>query len=108
MDTLKILIPYPTGHDTTSIRTILFNNLIPILKKRVNVRILRVVYQPEKIDKIPAETSDITTFDLRNYKNALEILKLRGAAHQKKIVAMQITGDGIVVYPEQEVFSDIE
>ena len=75
MDTLKILIPYPTGHDTTSIRTILFNNLIPILKKRVNVRILRVVYQPEKIDKIPAETSDITTFDLRNYKNALEILK---------------------------------
>ncbi|MBT4376385.1 AAA family ATPase [archaeon] len=41
-------------------------------------------------------------------ENALEILKLRGAAHQKKIVAMQITGDGIVVYPEQEVFSDIE
>jgi KaiC/GvpD/RAD55 family RecA-like ATPase len=41
-------------------------------------------------------------------ENAIELLKLRGAAHQKKIVAMQITGQGIVVYPEQEVFSEIE
>jgi KaiC/GvpD/RAD55 family RecA-like ATPase len=41
-------------------------------------------------------------------ENAIEILKLRGASHQKKIVAMQITGEGIVVYPEQEVFSEIE
>jgi len=40
-------------------------------------------------------------------ENAIEILKLRGAAHQKKIVAMQITGQGIVVYPEQEVFSEV-
>jgi len=38
----------------------------------------------------------------------MEILKLRGAAHQKKIVAMQITGQGVVIYPEQEVFSEIE
>ncbi|MCK5043752.1 AAA family ATPase [Candidatus Pacearchaeota archaeon] len=41
-------------------------------------------------------------------ENAIEILKLRGAGHQKKIVAMQITRKGIVVYPEQEVFSEIE
>jgi len=37
-------------------------------------------------------------------ENAIEILKLRRAKHQKKIVAMQITDQGIVVYPEQEVF----
>jgi len=41
-------------------------------------------------------------------ENAVEVLKLRGAKHQKKIVAMQITDKGIVVYPEQEVFSSIE
>lgn len=40
-------------------------------------------------------------------ENALEVLKLRGALHQKRIVAMQITEKGIVVYPEQEVFSEI-
>jgi len=41
-------------------------------------------------------------------ENALEILKLRGASHQKNIVAMQITEKGIVIYPEQEVFSELE
>lgn len=40
-------------------------------------------------------------------ENAIEMLKLRGAAHQKRIVAMQVTGNGVVVYPEQEVFSEI-
>lgn len=37
-------------------------------------------------------------------ENAIEVLKLRGAKHQKKIVAMQITDKGIEIYPEQEVF----
>jgi circadian clock protein KaiC len=41
-------------------------------------------------------------------ENAIEILKLRGAGHQKKIVALQITPEGIVIYPQQEVFSEIE
>ena len=40
-------------------------------------------------------------------ENAIEILKMRGAKHQKKIVAMQIGDDGITVYPEQEVFGEI-
>jgi KaiC/GvpD/RAD55 family RecA-like ATPase len=39
-------------------------------------------------------------------ENAIEVLKLRGAKHEKKIVAMQILPEGIVVYPEQEIFSN--
>jgi len=41
-------------------------------------------------------------------ENALEVLKLRGAGHQKKIVAYKITPNGMVVFPDQEVFSDID
>jgi circadian clock protein KaiC len=37
-------------------------------------------------------------------ENAIEVLKLRGAKHNKKIVAMQIDSQGIVVYPKQEVY----
>ena len=38
-------------------------------------------------------------------ENGLEVLKMRDAKHEKKIVAMQIIDDkGIEVYPEQEVF----
>ena len=39
-------------------------------------------------------------------ENGLEILKMRGVKHEKKIVAMQIIENkGIEIYPEQEVFS---
>ena len=38
-------------------------------------------------------------------ESAIEVLKLRGASFQKKIVAMKIeSGKGMTVYPEQEVF----
>jgi len=40
-------------------------------------------------------------------ESAIEVLKMRGVKHQKKIVAMQITDNGIVIYPEQEVFGGI-
>lgn len=40
-------------------------------------------------------------------EKAIEILKLRGAGHQQKIVAMSITSKGIEVFPEQEVFGEI-
>lgn len=39
-------------------------------------------------------------------ESAIEVLKMRGTSFQKKIVAMKIEGGkGIIVYPEQEVFS---
>jgi KaiC/GvpD/RAD55 family RecA-like ATPase len=41
-------------------------------------------------------------------ENAVEVLKMRGEHHRKKLVALQITDKGIVVYPEQELFSNIE
>lgn len=41
-------------------------------------------------------------------ESAVEVLKMRGAKHLKKIVAMQITDKGIVVYPEQEVFGGLQ
>ncbi|MCK4714191.1 MAG: hypothetical protein KAT35_01335, partial [Candidatus Aenigmarchaeota archaeon] len=41
-------------------------------------------------------------------ESAIEVLKMRGASHKKKIVAMQIvSGVGIEVFPEQEVFGGI-
>ncbi|HIH10855.1 TPA: AAA family ATPase [Candidatus Woesearchaeota archaeon] len=40
-------------------------------------------------------------------ENAIEVLKMRGEKHQKKIVALQISDAGITVYPEQEVFGGV-
>lgn len=40
-------------------------------------------------------------------ESAIEVMKMRGEKHEKKIVSMNITDGGIVVYPNQEVFGDI-
>jgi len=37
-------------------------------------------------------------------ETAIEILKMRGEKHEKKIVAMKISDNGINVFPEQEIF----
>lgn len=37
-------------------------------------------------------------------EKAIEVLKMRGTDHEKKMAAMKITDKGIVVYPDQEVF----
>jgi len=41
-------------------------------------------------------------------ESAIEVLKMRGEKHEKKIVAFKITDTGIKVYPEQEVFGAIQ
>jgi KaiC/GvpD/RAD55 family RecA-like ATPase len=42
-------------------------------------------------------------------ESAIEILKMRGAGHKKKVVAMQIVPkSGIEVFPDQEVFGGLE
>jgi len=37
-------------------------------------------------------------------ENAIEVLKMRGVKHEKKIVAMTIDKNGIAIYPEQQVW----
>ena len=67
------------------------------------------VFSPTGVEEFLAD-GVVVLYNLKHgnvRENAIEILKLRGAAHQKKIVAFQITAQGMVVYPEQEVFSEI-
>jgi KaiC/GvpD/RAD55 family RecA-like ATPase len=41
-------------------------------------------------------------------QRAIEVLKMRGTKHQERIVAMKISGNGMIVYPKQEVFGEIQ
>jgi KaiC/GvpD/RAD55 family RecA-like ATPase len=41
--------------------------------------------------------------DLR--ETALEVVKMRGTAHSKKLAPMKITKEGIILYPEQPFFA---
>ncbi|MCK5547721.1 MAG: AAA family ATPase, partial [Thermoplasmata archaeon] len=66
------------------------------------------VYSPTGVEEFLAD-GVIVLYNIRKgnvRENGIEVLKMRGAKHKKKIVAMQITDKkGIEVYPEQEVFS---
>jgi len=68
------------------------------------------IFSPTGVEEFLADgvvvLYNIQKGDIR--ENAIEVLKIRGAKHLKKIVAMQIVDDeGIVVYPEQEVFGGL-
>jgi circadian clock protein KaiC len=68
------------------------------------------IFSPTGVEEFLADgvvvLYNIRKGDIR--ESAIEVLKMRGAKHKKKIVAMQITDRGIEVYPEQEVFSGID
>ncbi len=41
-------------------------------------------------------------------QRAIEVLKMRGAKHQERIVAVKISDNGMIVYPKQEIFGEME
>lgn len=64
------------------------------------------IYSPTGVEEFLADGVIV----LYNFKRgsvrekAIEVLKMRGTDHEKKLAAMKITDSGIVIYPDQEVF----
>jgi hypothetical protein len=75
MNNLKILVPYPNSFDVVSNTSLIIHSLLPILKKKINVQILWVLYQPEKIQSNKNNGSEIITLDLHDYVNAVDLLQ---------------------------------
>ncbi len=115
IDSLTAIASAFTGKDDSY--RIYIEQLFRFLEKTGSTSFL--ITETEQVPKIFSQTGVeefladgvVVLYSLKHgniRENAIEILKLRGAAHQKRIVAMQITPKGVIVYPEQEVFSDID
>lgn len=68
------------------------------------------IFSPTGVEEFLAD-GVIVLYNIRKgdiRENAIEVLKMRGSKHKKKIVAMQVTSRGIEVFPDQEVFSGID
>ena len=68
------------------------------------------IFSPTGVEEFLAD-GVIVFYNLRKEnirETAIEVLKMRGENHQKKIVAMKINDDGIKVYPEQEVYGSLD
>jgi UDP-N-acetylglucosamine transferase subunit ALG13 len=73
MNSIKILVPIHTKPNIISDTTLLFKSLLPELRKIVNVTIIWVVYQPEKIKTSKNENEKI--LDIHDYENFIDILQ---------------------------------
>ena len=67
------------------------------------------IFSPTGVEEFLAD-GVIVFYNIRkkDYRGtAIEVLKMRGEAHQKKLVTMRITNKGIKVYPEKEIIDAI-
>jgi circadian clock protein KaiC len=68
------------------------------------------VYSPTGVEEFLAD-GVIVLYNKRKgdiRESAIEVLKMRGVKHLKKVVAMRVTEKGIEIYPDQEVFGGME
>jgi hypothetical protein len=72
MNKLKIMALHQIIPDKKSIVTLFFENLLPVLNKKFDVKLIWLVYTP---DKIESKSSNNSFLDIHNYKNALSLLK---------------------------------
>ena len=68
------------------------------------------IFSPTGVEEFIAD-GVIVIYSIRRKNtrlHAIEVIKMRGIKHQKKIVSMEITDKGIVVHPNKEIFSEVE
>lgn len=75
MNNLKILVPLHTLPTSKSLTTIFFDELLPVLKTKVNVHVLWLVYTPNKISLTNSQYENYTILDIHNYNNAIDVIQ---------------------------------
>ena len=72
---LEILTLHDTTPDIRSYNAIFFENLLSILKTKTKVHTTWIAITPDKLNLSPSVESGITTLDIHDYKNAVEIIQ---------------------------------
>jgi len=72
---LKILVPYPTAHDVPSGVTMALDKISRELSKNFNVKIIRLIFQSERVLNLPKPNGFNEVLDLHDFDNAIDVLK---------------------------------
>ncbi len=75
MQSIKILIPLHTLPHVKSVTTIFSESLLSVLKTKVDVHILWLVYTPDRIDSENRYYHDYTILDIHDYQNAVDVIR---------------------------------
>lgn len=71
---LRILSPLHTSPNVKSVHTMFFDNVLPELRKRANVKMIWLVYESQKKNRI-SKKSDTIILDIHDFNDAIEIIK---------------------------------
>ena len=74
MKELKILALYWHHPDIKSVPSLIFENFLPALKKRVKVHTTFLIYTPDKLKITEKQNSDVRILDIHEFTNAVEII----------------------------------
>jgi len=72
---LKILVPYATAHDVKSGVSLALENIVSELSKLENVKIIRLIFQSERVTNIPKSDQFNEVVDIHKYDNAFQALQ---------------------------------
>ena len=72
---MKILISLHTMPTIRSYKQIILNEIIPILKKNIEVKIFWFIYMPEKNNQIKSNNIDEVILDIHDFKNAVDLIQ---------------------------------
>jgi len=75
VDTISILISRHYGFEGRHATTMYLENILPVLQKKVNVKIIWLFYLPEKQDLPFQKNSDTMMIDIHDYDNAVEVIQ---------------------------------
>ena len=74
LEKIRILVPIPVLPNRISETTLIFKNVIPELKRKVEPHIIWLVYSPNKITNVQKKDNE-TILDIHDYCNFVEILE---------------------------------
>ena len=72
---IKILVSLHTMPTIRSYKQIILNEIIPILKKNIEVKIFWFIYMPEKNNQIKSNNIDEVILDIHDFKNAVDLIQ---------------------------------
>jgi len=75
MHTLKILTSHHAMPNVKSVNTLFFENLLPVLQTRINVQMIWLIYQADKLSSSQQKDPNSIILDIHNYKDAVELMK---------------------------------
>lgn len=75
MQSIRILIPLHTLPHVKSVTTIFSESLLSVLKTKIDVHILWLVYTPDRIDSENRHYPDYTILDIHDYQNAVDVIR---------------------------------